>query len=283
MKLIIASLFLTTLTSFAAAPLFEEDFETMGQAGKLPQGWRYFTELHTVTPNAEFTHGGRFSLKLVDEDGKLAVGLRTPRMPVEAERRYVATCWYRGESGNNQAVYMEFWNAAGRRIVGTSFPCRGRGEWCRVIARAVAPPGSKWLTVHFNSYSTNQATGWFDDLTVRSSTFVTTLARKPYLPAPVVHPCGLYKSADVARAKQNIERHAWAQKVLDGIKSRARFWLDLPEDKFAYWIPELTPFRVVDCPACGAGWRFAWGGGYDKLVCRKCKFTWPHPDYEETE
>ena len=283
MKLTIASLFLTTMTSFAAAPLFEEDFETMGEAGKLPEGWRYFTKLHSVAPSAELAHEGKFSLKLVDEDGKLAAGLRTPQIPVEAERRYVATCWYRGEKGNSQAVYMEFWNTAGKRLVGTSFPCRGRGEWCRVIARAVAPAGSKWLTVHFNSYSTNQATGWFDDLTVRSSTFVTTLARKPYPPAPVSHPCGLYKNADVARAKENIERHVWARKVLDGIKSRARFWLDLPEDKFSYWIPELTPFRVVDCPACGAGWRFAWGGDYDKLVCRKCKFTWPHPDYEEAE
>ena len=276
-------LLLASLTSFATASLFEEDFEGMGEAGKPPDGWQHFGKLRTVSPSREVAHGGCFSLKLVDEDGKQAVGLRTARIPVEAERRYVATCWYRGELGNNQSLYLEFWDAAGRRLVGKSFGCRGRGRWARVVARAVAPAGSEWLTVHFNSSSTNQATGWFDDLVVRPSTVAPTLARKPYPPAPVSHPCGLYKRADVERAKQNIERHAWARKVLDRIKSRAKFWLDVPEDKLAYWIPDLTPFRVVDCPVCGAGWRFAWGGGYDKLVCRKCKFTWPHPDYRETE
>ena len=283
MRLAAASLFVTYLTSFAAAPLFEEDFESMGETGKVPGDWRHFTAVRTVAPDAEFVHGGRFALKLVDEDGKQAVGLRSPRIPVEAGRRYVATCWYRGEKGNNQAVYLEFWNTAGKRVDATSFGCLGRGTWRRVVARAVAPEGSAGLTVHFNSYSTNKATGWFDDLAVHASTFMSTLARKPYPPAPVVHPCGLYKSADVARAKENVERHAWARKLLAGMEKRARFWLDMPEDDLPYWIPELTPFRVVDCPDCGAGWRFAWSGDTDKLVCRKCAFTWPHPDYPESE
>ena len=273
----------TCLTVCAAAPLFEEDFEAMGKAGSIPDGWRHFTALRTVAPSTEFAHGGTYALKLVDEDGKQAVGLRSPQIPVEPGRQCVATCWYYGEKQNNQAVYLEFWNEAGKRVDATSFSCLGQGRWRRVIARAVAPEGSAALTVHFNSYSTNTATGWFDDLTVHSSTFVSTLARKPYPPAAVSHPCGLYKGVDVARAKKNIERHAWARKLLADMRNRGRFWLDLPPDDLPHWIPELTPFRVVDCPACGAGWRFAWGGGVDELVCRKCTFTWPHPDYAETE
>ncbi|MBT7298798.1 MAG: hypothetical protein HN849_04765, partial [Victivallales bacterium] len=269
--------------SFAAEPLFTEDFEDMGAAGKVPESWAYFGSGRTVAPTTEQAHGGTYSLRLVDGSAKEAIGLRSPFIPVKPGDAYLIEFWYFAENGNRQAVYLEFWDAKGKRIAAGSHGVQAKGKWTRKRVRDTAPVGAVNLRVHFNSYSTNVATGYFDDVKVYPSAAPNTLARKPYPPAPVTHPCGLYKVADVARAKRNIEKHDWAKGVLRSLTSAADFWMRIPDDQLSHWIPELTPFRVVDCPKCGAGWRFAWSGGYDKLECRKCDFYWPHPDYPETE
>jgi hypothetical protein len=269
--------------AFAGDPLFTVDFEAMGNAGAVPADWRYFGASRTVGPSAEKAHGGKYSLKLVDTSPKEAVGLRSAPIPVVPGRSYLVEFWYFAESGNREAVYLEFWDAKGTRIAANSHGAQAKGKWVRQRVRNAAPAGAVSLRIHFNSYSTNVATGYFDDVRVYASTNPGALQRRPYPPAPVAHPCGLYKQADVDRAKANIERHEWARRVLRSFRSAADFWLKVPDDKLSYWIPDLTPFRVVDCPKCGAGWRFAWGGGYDRLVCKKCGFAWPDPDYPESE
>lgn len=266
-----------------AEPLFTVDFEAMGQAGGIAPGWSYFGAQRTVGPSDEQAHGGRYSLKLVDTSPTDAVGLRSIPIPVTAGHAYLVEFWCLAESGNQQAVYLEFWDVGGKRIAATSHGTQAKGKWVRQQVRDTAPDGAATLTIHFNSYSTNVATGYFDDVSLYPSTNPDALQRRVYPPAPVAHPCGLYQEADVARAKANIAQHEWAQGVLRSLRSGAEFWLKVPDDQLSYWIPDLTPFRVVDCPKCGAGWRFAWGGNYDKLVCKKCSFTWPHPDYPESE
>ena len=267
----------------AAEPLWAEDFEAMGEAGQIPAGWSHFGEGRTVGPSSEQAHGGRYSLKLVDTSDKTAVGLRSDPIPVEPGQAYIAEFWYLAESGNRQAVYFEFWDEQDKRIAAQSFGTQAKGKWVRERIRDTAPAEARTLRIHFNSYSTNMATGYFDDVQVYASSGESTLARKPYPPAPVAHPCGLYKAADVERARRNVQRHEWARGVLRSLVSTADFWLKVPDDRLSYWIPDLTPFRVVDCPKCGAGWRFAWGGGYDRLVCRSCGFAWPDPAYPESE
>ncbi len=263
-------------------PVFTEDFETPDAAGTLPRDWTHFTKVRTVSLASEQVHGGKYSLKLVDEDPVNAVGLRSPHIEVEAGKYVWVSWWYYGEAGNNQSLYIEFWTADGKRPedASRSWGSSGKGKWVHQTKRAKVPTGTASITLHANSYSTNVATGYFDDIEFGIGA-KSMYDRTPRPPADVKHPCGLYKQADIERAKRNIAKHAWAQATLAGFKSAARFWMDCPDEELSYWIPDLTPFRVVDCPKCHAGWRFAWSGDDKQITCRNCGFTWPNPEYPE--
>lgn len=265
------------------APLITQGFETAGEGVDLPEGWSLFTEFGTVELSTDRAHGGERSLKLIDQDPEHAVGLRSPRVEVAPGEPCWVSCWYYAERDNNQSIYIEFWTAEGGRPEreSRSWGCLGRGKWMHYIRRAVVPPGAAFVTVHANSHSANVATGCFDDIEFGTGAR-EIFDRAPKPPADVRHPCGLYKQADIDRAQGNIERHEWARKVLDSLKSSAEFWMEVPDEDLDYWIPDLTPFRVVDCPACGAGWRFAWTHpDHDSIRCKQCEFTWPNPDYPE--
>ena len=281
---VLAALLLTPCApSLAQEPLFTQDFEAPVAREGLPESWTHFTDLETIEVSTEQAHSGEQSLKLVDDSEELAVGLRSGRVPVTPGEY----CWvryaYLGEPGNHQAVYVEFWTAEGGRpeTKFRNWQTRGTGEWELGLRRVKVPEGAATVTIHLNSYSTNVATGYWDDIEFGVG-YVGIYDRSPKPPADVMHPCGFYKAGDVERAKLNLEQHEWAQKVLAGLKSRAKFWMECPEEKLDYWIPDLTPFRVVDCPACGTGWRFAWKHlGGDAIQCGKCEFRWPNDDYPE--
>ncbi|HJN17128.1 MAG TPA: hypothetical protein QGH10_16600, partial [Armatimonadota bacterium] len=241
---------LVLLGGFAAAqdvaePLISQDFEADG----LPEGWTLFTDSGTVEVSTERANGGTRSLMLVDDDDEKAVGLRSPKVAVTPGDRCWASCWFYAEKGQNQSLYIEFWTADGGRpeTKARSWACVGRDRWAQVICRTVVPDGATHATVHANSYTGNVATGYFDDIEfgVGQRELVD---RTPKPPAPVKHPCGFYKPADVERAKGNLESHEWARNVLASLKSGAQFWMDVADDELEYWIPDTTPFRVVDCP-----------------------------------
>ncbi|NOY83067.1 MAG: hypothetical protein GXP31_18870 [Kiritimatiellaeota bacterium] len=266
----------------AASPaLFAEDFEAMGRAENLPKGWTWFSKSGGLRPDSAHAHSGRFALRIEDNSAKDAAGLRSPHLVIEPNARYRVDWWYFGERGMSASLYLEFWNSGRKRIEARSFGSPGTGAWEQRRATAVAPPEAVTLTVLFYSASTNRTVGWFDDIAVRKGRSQQWRVRKLRPPAVVRYPCGLYRAADIARAKENLKRHAWARNVLDDLRRRAAFWVDLPPDELSFWIPDLTPFRVVDCPKCGAGWRFAWHASPNKLVCRKCGFVWPDPKLTE--
>ena len=264
--------------------LFAENFEQPDQTGTLPADWTHFTHVKTVSLCGDQVYEGKHSLRVVDDDPKIPVGLRSSHFKVTPGQYVWVSWWYYGERAHNQAMYIEFWTAKGTRPRnrGRSWSCRGKGKWIGQIQWIRVPPGAATATVHANSYSTNVATGYFDKLEVGTGARFM-YDRKPRPPVSVKHPCGLYKEADVERAKRNLEKHAWAKRVLEGFKSSASFWMECPDDKLSYWIPARTPFRVVDCPKCGAGWRFAWTGNDRRIKCRDCSFTWPHADYPEQQ
>ncbi len=263
-------------------PVFTEDFETPDETGTLPKDWKHFSKVHTISLSTEQAHGGKYSLKLVDEDPVNAVGLRSPHIKVTPGKYVWVSWWYYGEAGNNQSMYIEFWTADGKRPqdASRSWGSAGKGKWIHQTKRAKVPANTATITLHANSYSTNVATGYFDDIEFGIGA-KSMYDRTPQPAADVKHPCGLYKEADIERARRNIEKHAWAQATLASFKSASKFWMDCPDEQLSYWIPDITPFRVVDCPKCHAGWRFAWTGNDKQIKCRNCGFTWPDPDYPE--
>jgi hypothetical protein len=104
-----------------------------------------------------------------------------------------------------------------------------------------------------------------------------------------------YRPALVARARENIERHAWAQKLADEKSAQAEKVCSWDTARLLSYVPAVTPTRTCDCPNCGKSWReYIWQWDEDKpdqVVCRFCKkpmsaklfpqsgvFTFPDPN-----
>ncbi len=105
-------------------------------------------------------------------------------------------------------------------------------------------------------------------------------------------PVTLYKAEDVARARENVERHAWARSVLNGYIRRVSRVLEADRQWIESMVPELTPWPTYGqiCPQCvGEGCSMGETGVYewsvdepDVLTCRYCGARYPHPDFPET-
>jgi hypothetical protein len=259
---------------------FEDD-----QAGKLPEGWTPFSGPEGIEVSAERGHEGTQSLLVVDESDIRGVGLRSPQTPVKPGESYSASAWVFAAQGNSVSLYLEFWNADGERIQDGvhSFGSSGAGKWRKVIGSAIAPEDAVAATVLPYSHSANITRAWFDEVTLGKGV-PTLYDRTPRPPAPVEHPCGMYDNEDIERAKQNIERHEWAKKRFESCVSSSQWWMELPDDEIATWIPEGTPFRVCDCPSCGAHWGVGpfTGAGEDSFKCKRCGTVFPNDDFPET-
>ncbi len=111
---------------------------------------------------------------------------------------------------------------------------------------------------------------------------VVAYDRTPLPPAAVAHPCGLYREADLARARENLRRHEWARAVLSEFREAAAFWMAVPDADLTFWIPDLTPNRTLFCPRCNANWDYAWKGlPGDRIECTRCALVLPSDEYPE--
>ena len=268
----------------SAAPLLETSFEE-GEAGKTPQGWETIGSApNTVALSTEKAHTGKMALHLVDTSTTLSIGLRSPKVAVKPEADYRVTWWFLAPEGKGSSLYLEFWDKDGTRIAGEgvhSFGGNATGKWERMIHGAAAPATAVHATVLANCWSGGTTDAFYDDIALVEGTAVL-YDRTPLPPAAVKHPCGLYREADIRRAKENLRRHEWARKVLAGFRATADFWMQLPDDQIAAWIPDLTPIRVMDCPKCGANWDYAWQFQPDLTIkCTRCALVLPNADYPE--
>lgn len=264
--------------------LLETSFEDT-PVGRCPQGWGTLCEEpNAVAVSDTMAHTGRQSLHLVDTSETVACSLRSPRLPVRAGQDYSVTWWFRADKGYSGSLYVEFWDAAGQRLTGDdlhSLPCRATGRWEKHAAIVTAPEAAVHVTVLPTCWTGGKTDSYYDDLRLVEG-IVSTILRQERPPAPVTHPCGLYRAPDVARARENIRRHQWARDLLEKFRERARFWMELPDDQIPLWVPDETPFRVMDCPRCAANWDYAWRFlPPDALECTRCGLHLPDPAYPE--
>ena len=263
--------------------LLEEGFEAT-DVGALPEGWSvdFGNDADVVVSDTEAHEGGQ-SLHLVDSSQEEATGLRSPKVAVEPDQVCYVMGWWLAEQGDSASIYLEFWDAEDKRIDAHSFGCRGTGQWSRGMGSAISPVEATHATLLLYSSSTVTSDGYFDDVALGVGS-PALYDRTPKPPADVDHPVGLYSEEDVARAKRNIAQHEWAQREFEGIINRAEWWMNLPNEEIAEWIPEGTPFRVCDCPACGAKWGVGpWSFLPDgRSQCKRCETIFPNEAYPET-
>ncbi len=103
----------------------------------------------------------------------------------------------------------------------------------------------------------------------------------------VAHPATVYTAEDFARAKVNLERHDWAVRVLEGMRTQVAYTLEQGTGYIEQMIPVTTPggLHFTNCPACEGN---AIHGAYDwdakdpeRLVCTTCETVYPNEKYPE--
>ncbi|MBI5396863.1 MAG: hypothetical protein HZA91_16330, partial [Verrucomicrobia bacterium] len=108
----------------------------------------------------------------------------------------------------------------------------------------------------------------------------------------VKHPCVMFKPADIARAKENISRYAWAKSYAAGVEKNAKRYLDRITPEFlAKMIPETTPGDSLwtPCPACRVQGKPVHPHGLwtwklddsDHIKCNVCGTVFPNDQYPE--
>lgn len=109
----------------------------------------------------------------------------------------------------------------------------------------------------------------------------------------VVHPSGAFKPADVARARLNLQRYAWAKSYAAGLeRSSAGVAAKLTPAYLEAMIPETTPGdpKFTPCPACRDQGKpvhphglWSWNAAApDRLVCDVCRTAFPNEKYPES-
>lgn len=109
--------------------------------------------------------------------------------------------------------------------------------------------------------------------------------------ATVRHPCAAIKPADLERARQNIEKHAWARNYANRLRSSAdSISAQVTPEYLERMLEHTTPGCTGPCPACrakGLPWhpngQWSWNASRpDQLTCNACKTVFPNDEFPET-
>lgn len=101
----------------------------------------------------------------------------------------------------------------------------------------------------------------------------------------VGQPRVFYKPADIARAKANLEAHAWAHRALADLKAVADPWLLRSDSYIRGLVPEASPLgeRSCHCPVHGGGpAEWAWSlDEPDVLRCGRGGEVYPNAEFPD--
>ncbi|MFZ2643368.1 MAG: heparinase II/III family protein [Verrucomicrobiia bacterium] len=108
----------------------------------------------------------------------------------------------------------------------------------------------------------------------------------------VKHPCVMFKPADIARARENINRYAWAKSYASGVEKSAKRYLSRITPEFlTQMVPDTTPGDSLwtPCPACRAKGKpvhphglWSWNlDDSDHIKCNVCGTLFPNEQFPE--
>ncbi|MFC1806719.1 hypothetical protein ACFL09_07080, partial [Planctomycetota bacterium] len=110
--------------------------------------------------------------------------------------------------------------------------------------------------------------------------------------AVAAEPCTLYKARDIATARENVERYAWARRIVARWKRSVDYAMKQDREFLETMISPLTPWSLYgqNCPLCVGEkssmgecgiWRWR-AAEPDQVTCKYCGATFPDPRYPET-
>ncbi len=151
--------------------LWEESFE-VGGAAKLPDGWTIFAG-ETMGRTTDTARTGEYSFGIEDRISTStgAVGLRSPLVPVEPGKEYVASAWVLAKEGS-PSFYIEFWDETKKTRLApasVSIKVTAQDEWQEAVIKKVAPVNAKYVSVIIYSHAVNTGLGYFDDVQIAAA------------------------------------------------------------------------------------------------------------------
>lgn len=159
------------------------DFSSYGTDDQgVPLHWQTFS----TGPTAYFVLSddrstvGSHSLKIVDEDSKASVGIRSHRVEATPGRRYLAEIDAFGVEGSAM-LYVDFLDANGKRVQEKTGSLSAKKSWETLSVEATAPEGTAYVTLILYSHIANVGVFYYDNIRLYDITDrpLTLTAKEP--------------------------------------------------------------------------------------------------------
>jgi len=158
-----------TLSDVTNATVPNDSFETL--SGGFPTNWTkpYANGYESSTTTRAYV--GSRSLKIDDPSSSGTGGVRSDPVPVIAGRKYLGAVKCYLESGTQAALYLEYWNREGTKMLSYSTTVSGTGVWQDIVVtpeepvsreQIVAPYGASHLTLLIYSPQAHVGVAYFD-------------------------------------------------------------------------------------------------------------------------
>lgn len=134
------------------------------------EGWKADLDHGMSTFIPEAAHTGKLGLRVTDTSATLGSSLFSPRFTAIAGKSYEARFYGRNLKGAGIAVYLKFYDAAGK-LLNTpelknqiNVPVRRTDtEWKQFSVAGVAPATATQVEIWVHSFTKNEVTADFDD------------------------------------------------------------------------------------------------------------------------
>ncbi|MBE3577319.1 MAG: carbohydrate binding domain-containing protein [Limnochordales bacterium] len=142
--------------------------EPRASDGSIP-GWTPFANGPWMSLVREYATDGEWSLKVSDVSAKQSVGMRSAPVPVTAGAKYAVLADVYIEFGAAM-LYLEFWDAQGKRIESAlkTASASGTGRAVQLIVENTAPAEAVTVTVLLYCSVPNEGVAYFDNVYLES-------------------------------------------------------------------------------------------------------------------